>query len=392
MNQEIETSDIDLNGKNVYIFIAFSAELTIFVPDMDKKLIVRIENKFAQKAPYKLHTRSHVLLYYFLSQIDAFSDQVDDVVIPIKDIETQFKDFANSNAPSEKPTHWGNFKKEVETSILELKSCTTLLPSENKVQKDGITVNDPVSIFQDIKSVYDHSGRAAYKFKIDPRMKGFLYNLAQEYYLQFQLREDVKLSNKHSWRLYVALKSRANSQRKYTQFPYYELTLVQLRELLKLDDDKYTKSYDFKRYVVENALEDINKNSDIRCWEEYLTKGRTLTGVRFHISLSKYNRNQLNLSLMDKKDNSYKILKKISKQNYRKLNLKEFVAHFPSVYKNIVQEVDEKFVEFMDENIKGKPKFDKAILDSWKDGQVRNEIIEFARNELLLFKKSVEVV
>lgn len=352
---------------------------------MDKRLTVRIENQFAQKAPYKLHTRSHILLYYFLSQIDAFSEEIDDVVIPIRDIETQFKYFANSDRDTNTPTHWGNFKKEVETSIRELKSCTTLLPSQDRVEKDGILVNEPVSIFSQIKAVYDASNRAAYKFKIDPRMRGFLYNLAQQYYLQFQLEGDVKLSNNYSWRLYVALKSRANSQKKYTQYPFYELSLSQIRDLLQIDSEKYTKSYDFKRYVIEKALDDINKNSDIRCWEEYLTKGRTLIGVRLHISLSKYNRDQLNFSLKNEKDQSYKVLQKISKQRFGNINMKEFIAHFPKEYKNILQKVNKDFLEFFENIPEGKTKFDKTTIKNWKEGHIRSQILELARSELLLF-------
>ncbi len=349
---------------------------------MTEKLIVKIENEFAQYSPYKLKTRTHSLFYFLLSQIDTLATNIDDVVVSVKDIETHLKNSANTSRKPNQIVHWGNFKEEVQPFIQELKSCTTMLPSKNEVKYKGALLPEPVTIFKKIVPVYNTQGQPSYKFTIDPQMKGFLYDFAS--YVQFQLNADVRLSNNYAWRLYIALKSRAASQAKYRKYTYFERTISQIRELLAVPSDSYTASYDFKRYVIEKALEDINKNSDVRCWFEPITKGRTLTGIKFHISLSKYNRHQLHLSLKDKKEVFYSYLKKISKLKYDKINAKEFISYFPDEYSVITSQVEKEFnnFEIYTEGGNITPK----ILQTWKEGHIKNHILDFAREEIKLYE------
>jgi plasmid replication initiation protein len=350
---------------------------------MDKNLIVRIENQFAQRAPFSFQTRTHYLFLLYLSYIDPFAQQIRDVTISIKEIVDFLKSCAHNNPKSLSKVHWGNFKKEVEQCVKELKSKTTLLPSKHGVKKDGELVNEPVSMFSEIKATYNKEGKASYQFTVDPRMEGYLFNFARTLYVTIHPINDVLVTNKHACRLYVALKSRAESQKKYLKFPQFEVSVDELRELLELDDGAYEKSYDFKRYVIKPAIKDINSNSDLRCWYDYITKGRKLQGIRFHISVSRFNKNQLSLDLKSKGDEAYSILEKISKLHYEDIKVKQFIAFFPEEYKSIVKKVNDDWSEFFN-NLQNESaqKINPDYLDSWKDGHIKTSIIEFAKREL----------
>lgn len=347
---------------------------------VENSLIVRMANEFAQQAPYQLNTRTHYLFWHFLTHIDPFSTEVDDVVIPIRDIRDLL--IANSNQSlEERNIHWGSFKEEVEQCVAELKSYVVLRPSPDGIEENGEIVNEPISIFRDITAVRESEGRASYRFTVDPKMKGSLYALAHKY-VSFQLLKDVRVKNKYACRLYPALKSRADSQRKYKDVPIFELSIAELRQLLVLGNSKYNKSYDLKRYVIEEAINDINENSDIRVWPTYLNKGRKLVGVRFNISVSRYNSQQLSLSLSEKGDKYYTYLKRTAKKKYSDIDLKEFIAFFPDQYSSIVKTAEETWKLYDDDTGKKLKNIEPAIVQGWIEGTIRTSILDFVQQEL----------
>lgn len=351
---------------------------------VENSLIVRMANEFAQQAPYQLNTRTHYLFWHFLTHIDPFSTEIDDVVIPIRDIRDLL--IANANQSLEKHTiHWGSFKEEVEQCVAELKSYVVLRPSQDGIEENGEIVNEPISIFRDITAVRESDGKASYRFTVDPKMKGSLYALAHKY-VSFQLLKDVRVKNKYACRLYPALKSRADSQKKYKDVPIFELTISELRQLLVLGNSKYNKSYDLKRYVIEEAINDINENSDIRVWPTYITKGRKLIGVRFNISVSRYNSQQLSLSLSEKGDKYYIYLKRTAKKKYSEIDLKEFIAFYPDQYSSIVEAAKESWKTFNNETNGKIENIDPTIVQGWIEGTTRTYIVDFVRQELDLMK------
>jgi plasmid replication initiation protein len=350
---------------------------------VENSLIVRMANDFAQQAPYQLNTRTHYLFWHFLTHIDPFSNKVDDVVIPIRDIRNLL--IANSGG-NESTTHWGNFKEEVEKCVAELKSYVVLRPSESGVEEDGQVVNEPVSIFRDITAVRENEGPASYKFRVDPKMEGSLFALAHKY-VSFQLLKDVRVSTKYACRLYPALKSRADSQKKYKDIPIFELTIDELRALLVLGDKKYTKSYDLKRYVIEASVDDINENSDIRVWPTYINKGRKLVRVRFNISASKYNYSQLALSLAEKDDKYLKYLKRTIKKKYSELDLKEFIAFYPDQFPVIKKAAEDEWKKYEDDFGDSIKAVSATVSADWLDGTVRTYVKDFLNGEWEMSEK-----
>lgn len=110
-------------------------------------------------------------------------------------------------------------------------------------------------------------------------MLPYLYDL-QSRYTSYTLANALTMESKYGIRLYELLKS-------YQHMREHKITFA-LSELKKrIDADKYERFPDFRRYVLDTALEDINECSDISVeYEPYSTSGkqRGFDGITFTIS------------------------------------------------------------------------------------------------------------
>lgn len=94
-------------------------------------------------------------------------------------------------------------------------------------------------------------------FKFHERMVPYLLNLVEqgEFYTSFELRYVLPMTSKHSPRLYELLKSYSINNSSW----FFDLD--ELRRLL--DCDNYKRWPDFKRRVLDPAVDEINKYTDI---------------------------------------------------------------------------------------------------------------------------------
>lgn len=76
-------------------------------------------------------------------------------------------------------------------------------------------------------------------------------------------------------RLYELLKS-------YEYIGRFETTVDNLRDMLILENE-YPKMADFKRYVIDKALDEINRFTDIEVEYQAIKRGRAITGFTFTI-------------------------------------------------------------------------------------------------------------
>lgn len=118
-----------------------------------------------------------------------------------------------------------------------------------------------------------HSGKVEVEFH--PDMFPFLLDL-QERYTQYKLECVLAMRSKYSVRLYELLKS----------YEHMETTIYfSIADLKKrIDCDKYPRFPDFRRYVLDKAIEDINRYSDIQV--KYLLSkegSRAYTKISFFI-------------------------------------------------------------------------------------------------------------
>lgn len=97
---------------------------------------------------------------------------------------------------------------------------------------------------------------------------------APETYSKIEITAAYKLKG-HARRLYASLADKKNLKK-----PFWEYPLGELQTLFDLQG-KYPKWYDFSRYVLTPALEEVNDFGTVRVTAKPIKKGRSIVAVRF---------------------------------------------------------------------------------------------------------------
>ena len=108
----------------------------------------------------------------------------------------------------------------------------------------------------------------------DKNITPYLYEL-HSFYTQYSLEYVLPMKSKYGIRLYEYLRSIQSKGWKQ------KISLEELRE--RVDCDKYPNYKDFRRNVLEPAIEDINAFTDLDVSFEALKTGRKITHIEFII-------------------------------------------------------------------------------------------------------------
>lgn len=114
----------------------------------------------------------------------------------------------------------------------------------------------------------------------------------EKHFTSYDLAQVAKLSSKYATRLYELL----IAWRSLGKTPIFEL--ADFRNKLGLDIKEYAAMSDFKKYVLDLALKQINTHTDITAKYEQHKKG--VQSQAFH---SPSNRRKLSLNLLNPKEN-----------------------------------------------------------------------------------------
>lgn len=118
------------------------------------------------------------------------------------------------------------------------------------------------------------SGKA--KIRLDEDMTPYLFDL-QEKFTSYGLYNILKMKSQYSIRLFEILKSYAYQKSK--TFEVDELKRMLMVETIK----SYDNFKDFRKKVLEIAIDEINELTDLTVSMEQITKGRKVEKVKFRI-------------------------------------------------------------------------------------------------------------
>lgn len=116
-----------------------------------------------------------------------------------------------------------------------------------------------------------NSGIITYKFF--ERVIPFIHHL-QEKFTQFELINTLAMKSQYSIRLYELLKS-------YESLSSYDVELDAFKKILSVD--KYDRYPDFRRFVLDTAIKEINEFTDIHVEYTPVKKGRKVFTIQFCI-------------------------------------------------------------------------------------------------------------
>ncbi len=216
---------------------------------MENDLIVKHNSLIRSRYDYTLAELRLVLTV--ASMIGPEDEDFRDYVVRAKD----FSDLVESS-------HKDEYKRLQELGEMLL-SKTLKIP-----EPDGFVICNWFSSFKYIK------GEGTITVRFDPVLKPYLLQL-QEMFTKYNLENILKFKSAYSIRIYEI----AKSWEARGEFSY---PVEEFKEIIGAAK-KYTAYYDFKRYVIERALKEINKLTDIQLSYKEKKLGRKVTDLVFKV-------------------------------------------------------------------------------------------------------------
>lgn len=157
-------------------------------------------------------------------------------------------------------------------SYTELKAILIGLKQKTWWVETAPNVESTVSWFNKVRT-NKKSGTVIIRF--DDDMMPYLLELSKEnqYYTHYQLKYVLPMKSRYAIQLYELLKSYQRNNFDW----YFEIDELKQR----LNCEQYVNFFDFRRRVLEPAVEEINKYSDIEVDYETEKEGRKVTRVNF---------------------------------------------------------------------------------------------------------------
>lgn len=120
-------------------------------------------------------------------------------------------------------------------------------------------------------------GQNVIKIRCNPDLSKVFFNIAEDGYIRYKLKNVTSLKSQYSVRLYSLLKDRSFGK------GLWEVDLKELRELMGATDKSYEKFKEFNRSVLQKCESEINELTDITFSYERIVKGRLTRGIKFKI-------------------------------------------------------------------------------------------------------------
>lgn len=126
--------------------------------------------------------------------------------------------------------------------------------------------------FRWVDSVKYWDGEAKVTLSFSNSIKPYLSLLYQQF-TKYELKQVSQLKTAYAIRFYELLVQ-------YNKTGDRRITLDKLREILETKN-QYSRFYDFKKYVIEPSIIDINKLTDLTVEWDVIKSGRFITGLMF---------------------------------------------------------------------------------------------------------------
>lgn len=221
----------------------------------DREMSVYKRDDMIQKSRHQLTVREQKAVLYAISKIRPEDTALQEYVFDIKDF------YALCGLESDSYT-------VLKALLLGLKSKSWWM------QIDDEGTESAVSWFNTVRT-NKKSGKVTIKFHED--MMPFLVELTKQgaFYTGYSLQYVLPMSSQYAPRLYELLKSYQKNNRVW---------FFEVEELKKLmNAQSYDRWPDFRRRVIEPALEEINKYTDIKVAYDAKKEGRRIARIEFYM-------------------------------------------------------------------------------------------------------------
>lgn len=218
----------------------------------EQSYFVAKDNQLITKSRYSLSMSQQKILLYFISRIKPYDDEN-------TMYELSIKDFVKVCGYIEES---GYYYQSIKADIKSLRDVSNWI----EVGK-GKEI-----LFSWINKAEIDRNKGTISISFHSTVARYLFDLRKKY-TQYSLYNVLCLSHKYSIRLYEYLRS----------MEYKGDLEISLDELKKrIDAESYNIIGNFTKRVLEPAIEDINKHTDLLVWYEFKRTNRRITDVIFH--------------------------------------------------------------------------------------------------------------
>lgn len=166
---------------------------------------------------------------------------------------------------------------QVKTAFKGLRSKAITL---NNVVENGKTWNIEFGFLSNWK--YEKKEEIL-KFGFDENLFKMIITLISENNFKFakiDMAIQKNINSKHGLWLYELGKD-------YIELPSMTFTIEELRFFSGIEDKQYPRTFDFMKWVINPAIEEINLKTDIKISKEIIKKGRSIVEIKFHLEKNK---------------------------------------------------------------------------------------------------------
>ena len=227
---------------------------------MNENSVVIKHNKLIE-AKYNLNSNEQKIILYAASLLDRDKDK-------FNIIQIHTREFINLlGTTSERYS-------EVRELVRELRKKEVIIKLDNSKEKELIT---------GWLSSIEYKGDGIIELEFSKKLVPYLIQL-QKLFTKYELRNVLYLKSKYSIRIYELLKQ-------YESIGKREFEIEEFKKIIGCHENKYTRIYDFEKYVLKFSQEEICKLTDI-CFEyEKIKIGRKVISIKFLIK-SKVNKQE----------------------------------------------------------------------------------------------------
>lgn len=118
----------------------------------------------------------------------------------------------------------------------------------------------------------------------NPELRPVFFNIAESGYVRYRLRYTSQMRSQYSIQLYSIFRDWLNNGRN----PPHEISLLKLREQLGVAENLYPVYKDFRRRVLDVAVNEINEVSDLRVTYEPVIVSKKAVAAKFRINLESH--------------------------------------------------------------------------------------------------------
>ena len=142
--------------------------------------------------------------------------------------------------------------------------------------------------FRHIYKKVDYNPREGLIIHFDEELKPYVLDLVNRAYTRYKVKALFSLTSAYAWRILESLLEKQGYLRKGQKEIFLELTIEEVRFRLNVPSGLYENRVDnFRKFVLENPIREINEKTDYFVWYEVQKTGRKVTGFKFWLKLKK---------------------------------------------------------------------------------------------------------